>query len=89
MLNCRIPRIAATGLLSLCWTFFVYSQDGVNKPSAIDKTPPVESAPAAAAAQSAAAPAAARVDEVRPSVFYLPDKHGNLQAVLDFNYEDF
>jgi hypothetical protein len=76
-------------LLSLCWTFFVYSQDGVNKPSAIDKTPPVESMPAASAAQSAAAPSAAKVEEVRPSVFYLPDKHGNLQAVLDFNYEDF
>ena len=89
MLNCRIPRIAATGLLSLCWTFFVYSQDGVNKPSAIDKTPPVESVPAASAAQSALAPSASKVEEVRPSVFYLPDKHGNLQAVLDFNYEDF
>jgi hypothetical protein len=30
-----------------------------------------------------------RVDELKPTVFYLPDKEGRLQAVFDFNYEDF
>ena len=34
-------------------------------------------------------PTASKVEEVRPSVIYLPDKQGNLQAVLDFKYEDF
>jgi hypothetical protein len=38
---------------------------------------------------AAAEPPATRVEEVRPSIYYLPDKQGNLQAVLDFNYEDF
>jgi hypothetical protein len=31
----------------------------------------------------------ARVQELKPTVFYLPDKEGKLQAVFDFNYEDF
>ncbi len=84
MHNRSIPRIAATCLLSLCWTFFVYAQDGMNKPSAPEKTPPAEPTPAATAE-----PAATKIEEVRPSVYYLPDKQGNLQAVLDFNYEDF
>lgn len=39
-------------------------------------------------AASAAAPPA-RVEELKPTVFYLPDKEGKLQAVFDFNYEDF
>ena len=29
------------------------------------------------------------VDELQPSIYYLPDKQGNLQPVLDFKYEDF
>ena len=29
------------------------------------------------------------VEESRPSVYYLPDKQGNLQPVLDFKYQDF
>ena len=84
MHNRRNPGIAATCLLSLCWTFFVYSQDGTNNPPTTQKTPHVESMPAVAAD-----PPATKVEEVRPSVYYLPDKQGNLQAVLDFNYEDF
>lgn len=32
---------------------------------------------------------AARVEESRPAVYYLPDKQGNLQPVLDFKYQDF
>jgi hypothetical protein len=33
--------------------------------------------------------AAAKVEESHPSVYYLPDKQGNLQPVLDFQYQDF
>ena len=39
--------------------------------------------------QGAAAPAAPRVEESRPTIFYLPDKQGNLQPVLDFRFEEF
>ncbi len=34
-------------------------------------------------------PPAPRVEESQPSIFYLPDKQGNLQPVLDFKYEEF
>lgn len=34
-------------------------------------------------------PPAPRVEESQPSIFYLPDKQGNLQPVLDFQYQDF
>ena len=34
-------------------------------------------------------PAAPRVEESQPSIYYLPDKQGNLQPVLDFKYEEF
>ena len=30
-----------------------------------------------------------RVEESQPSIYYLPDKQGNLQPVLDFKYQDF
>ena len=30
-----------------------------------------------------------RIEESRPSVYYLPDKQGNLQPVLQFKYQDF
>ena len=30
-----------------------------------------------------------RIEEAKPSVYYLPDKDGNLQPVLDFKYQDF
>jgi hypothetical protein len=32
---------------------------------------------------------APRVEESQPSIYYLPDKQGNLQPVLDFKYEEF
>jgi hypothetical protein len=32
---------------------------------------------------------APRVEESEPSIYYLPDKQGNLQPVLDFKYQDF
>ena len=33
--------------------------------------------------------ASPRVEESEPSIYYLPDKQGNLQPVLDFKYQDF
>lgn len=30
-----------------------------------------------------------RIEELEPSIYYLPDKQGNLQPVLDFKYQDF
>ena len=70
--------------MSLCSTFFVYAQDCVSKPSASEKTPPADPSP-----ETTAQPPATKVEEIRPSLYYLPDKQGNLQAVLDFNYEEF
>ena len=32
---------------------------------------------------------ATRIEESKPAVYYLPDKQGNLQPVLDFKYQDF
>ena len=45
----------------------------------------------AALSQSAAAAEvpAGPVEELKPAIFYLPDKDGRLQAVFDFSYEDF
>ena len=42
-----------------------------------------------APAKKASQPPVARIEESRPSVYYLPDKQGNLQPVLDFQYQDF
>jgi hypothetical protein len=80
LLNRSFRWIAATWLLSLSWNVFIAAQE-VSKPS-VPKTPmPVETVTQATVDSN--------VEEVRPSVFYLPDKQGNLQAVLDFPYEDF
>jgi hypothetical protein len=40
-------------------------------------------------AGAAAESAAARVEEAQPSLYYLKDKHGNLQAVPGFTFEEF
>ena len=51
---------------------------------------PAEKAPAPAAEKPRADEAAVpRIEESKPSVYYLPDKDGNLQPVLDFKYQDF
>jgi hypothetical protein len=42
--------------------------------------------PLAAAASESPSP---RVEESQPSIYYLPDKQGNLQPVLDFKYDEF
>ena len=44
---------------------------------------------AATAATASAEPAPARVEEAQPSLYYLKDKQGNLQAVPNFSFEDF
>ncbi len=43
----------------------------------------------AAGSAETAEPAAARVEEAQPSLYYLKDKQGNLQAVPNFSFEDF
>jgi hypothetical protein len=83
LFNRKIRWISAIWLLSLCWAYFVSAQD-VAKPGVAETTPRADTS-----AEAAAEPQMVKVEEVRPSVFYLPDKQGHLQAVLDFNYEDF
>ncbi|MEN6457672.1 MAG: hypothetical protein ABFC63_01975 [Thermoguttaceae bacterium] len=39
--------------------------------------------------RAASATPKVQIEESRPSVYYLPDKNGNLQAVLGFDYADF
>jgi hypothetical protein len=41
------------------------------------------------ALQKAGGTPALQIEEVQPPLYYLPDKEGRLQAVLDFPYEDF
>ena len=71
-----IRRVAAALSHVLLWCCFAIAQQG-----------------GAAAAPDAVAPslerAPPRIEESRPSVYYLPDKQGNLQPVLHFNYQDF
>ncbi len=43
----------------------------------------------AAGSAEPAEPAAARLEEAQPSLYYLKDKQGNLQAVPNFSFEDF
>lgn len=45
--------------------------------------------PAPGVARPAASQPPARVEETRPRVYYLPDKQGDLQPVLDFKFQDF
>ncbi len=44
---------------------------------------------AVTAPADASAPAAVRMEETQPSLYYLKDKQGNLQAVPNFSFEDF
>ena len=62
----------------LVWCCLCTAQE-VASPAAPEKTK----------AEAAAKSTTGRVEEVRPSVYYLPDKQGNLQPVLDFKYQDF
>ncbi len=50
---------------------------------------PKPQAAAAVEKPSAEESSVTRVEESRPAVYYLPDKQGNLQPVLDFKYQDF
>lgn len=51
----------------------------------------VAAAPEAAGPNTASPPerAPVRIEESRPSIYYLPDKQGSLQPVPNFNYQDF
>lgn len=65
--------------LLLCCSLASAQETGApDAPEADDSSP---------AAPAEAPPAA--VEESLPKVFYLPDKEGNLQAVLDFPFEEF
>jgi hypothetical protein len=58
-----------------------------NPPSASTSATPIQAAtPQRPAAKESAM---GKVEEIKPSIFYLPDKEGRLQAVFDFKYEDF
>jgi len=43
----------------------------------------------AAAPEETAPRPTVRIEQTRPSIFYLPDRQGDLQPVLDFSYQDF
>ncbi len=79
------PLVAAFGHLLLGCSL-VAAQPAGGAP-----TPQSEKPQAAAAAEKPRAEElpAARIEESKPSVYYLPDKDGNLQPVLDFKYQDF
>ncbi len=73
----------------LMWCCIAAAQQGEGAP-APEPTAPSAPKPASAAENPRTkAPAPARVEEARPSVYYLPDKQGVLQPVLDFKYQDF
>ena len=80
------PIAAAFGHL-LIWCCVAAAQPG-DTPSAPggEKLAKPQAAAEKSSAEEASPP---RVEESRPSVYYLPDKQGNLQPVLDFTYQDF
>jgi len=79
LLNSLRPIMAVFGhLLVLCCVVHAQTPHGAGAPKVV--APPsatVDKSPEA------------RVEESRPSIFYLPDKQDNLQPILDFKYEDF
>jgi hypothetical protein len=62
-----------------------HGQEG--RPTAPANTPAEK--PAATPASPASPRAAGAIEEVKPEVFYLKDKDGNLQAVPGFSFEEF
>ncbi|MBX3415096.1 MAG: hypothetical protein KF708_20600 [Pirellulales bacterium] len=78
MRACRLLTIVAAALLLSCWPGLAAAQNA--------ETPPARSAPAT----SGGSPDAAKpVVEAEPSVFWLPDKSGELQPVINFPLEEF
>ena len=86
----------ACGLL-LVWCCAAVAQQGVGISSSQGITPPSASSTAAGSSSTVTASplavagesAAPNVEESRPAIYFLPDKQGKLQPVLDFSYQDF
>ncbi len=81
ILSNSLRPIAAAVAYLLVWCSL-----GAAQPAGGTAVPQAAAPPAAAATPP---PSATRIEESKPSVFYLPDKQGNLQPVLDFKYQDF
>ncbi len=79
------PLVAAFGHLLLCGGLVAA------QPAAGPTAPPPEKPQPAAAAEKPRLEESPtpHVEESKPAVYYLPDKEGNLQPVLDFKYQDF
>jgi len=77
--------IAAFGDLLLCCSLVAAPPVGGAA------TPPPEKPQAAVAAEKPRTEElpGTHIEESKPSVYYLPDKEGHLQPVLDFKYQDF
>ena len=73
--------------MALCWLPLLYSTAAAQEPAA--QAGPEPGKPVTTPASKPAGPATARVEEAEPSLYYLKDKQGNLQAVPNFNFEDF
>ncbi len=73
----------------LLWSCIAAAQSGGAAPAPEPAKPAAPSPTATAETPRTKAPSAVRVEEARPSVYYLPDKQGVLQPVLDFKYQDF
>ncbi|MCC6123560.1 MAG: MerC domain-containing protein [Pirellulales bacterium] len=61
-------------------------------PESASASPPVlpsSKAEASTTSNPPVEPLPGRVEELKPTLFYLPDKEGRLQAVFDFGYEEF
>ena len=82
------PIAAAFGHL-LVWFCFAAAQQGDSPSVPNGENLPKPQAAAAVEKPSAEESSVTRVEESRPAVYYLPDKQGNLQPVLDFKYQDF
>ncbi len=84
MLRIGLPSAKAVVFCCLLsWCSAAAAQEG----SSSRPSEPSKAAPAAAA--EPAERAAGRVEESQPSLYYLKDKQGKLQAVLNFSFEDF
>jgi hypothetical protein len=71
------PFAAALGHLLVCTCIATAQQGG-------GAAAPEQPAPSVNASEQPA-----RIEESRPSLYFLPDKQGNLQPVLQFKYQDF
>lgn len=75
--------------LLLAWCNFAPAQSGDAAPASNGEKIAKPQSAAGAENPTIESPAPGRIEEARPAVYYLPDKQGNLQPVLDFKYQDF